>query len=93
LAIGRALMGMPKLLLMDEPSLGLAPVMVETVFRFVQEARTLGLSILLVEQNAVWALAVAHRGVVVDRGRVVTEGTRETLLRDPRVQDAYLGVG
>ncbi|MCS7171827.1 MAG: ABC transporter ATP-binding protein [Armatimonadetes bacterium] len=93
LAIGRALMGAPRLLLMDEPSLGLAPVMVEAVFRFVQEARTLGLSILLVEQNAVWALAVAHRGVVMDRGRIVTEGSREALLRDPRVQDAYLGVG
>ncbi len=93
LAIGRALMSRPALLLMDEPSLGLAPIMAEAVFRFVGEARSLGLSILLVEQNAVWALAVANRGVVMDRGRVVTTGTRETLLRDPRVQDAYLGGG
>ena len=92
LAIGRALMACPRLLLMDEPSLGLAPVMADAVFRFVGEARGLGLSVLLVEQNAVRALAVADRGVVMDRGRVVAEGSKEELMRDRQVQDAYLGV-
>jgi branched-chain amino acid transport system ATP-binding protein len=92
LAIGRALMAHPRLLLMDEPSLGLAPVMADVVFKFVAEARGLGVSVLLIEQNAVRALAVADRGVLMERGRVVAEGSREELLRNRQVQDAYLGV-
>jgi branched-chain amino acid transport system ATP-binding protein len=91
LAIGRALMATPRLLLMDEPSLGLAPVMADVVFRFVGDARDMGVSVLLVEQNAVRALAVADRGVVMDRGRVVAQGPSDVLQRDPQVHDAYLG--
>jgi branched-chain amino acid transport system ATP-binding protein len=91
LAIGRALMAAPRLLLMDEPSLGLAPVMADVVFRFVGDARGMGVSVLLVEQNAVRALAVADRGVVMHRGRVVAEGSSDALQRDRQVQDAYLG--
>ncbi|MCL6551816.1 MAG: ABC transporter ATP-binding protein [Firmicutes bacterium] len=92
LAIGRALMSRPRLLLMDEPSLGLAPVMADVVFGFVDDVRRLGTSVLLVEQNAVRALAVADRAAVMDRGRIVVAGTRDELLRDRQVQEAYLGV-
>ncbi len=92
LAIGRALMSRPKLLLMDEPSLGLAPVMADVVFGFVEDVRRLGTSVLLVEQNAVRALAAADRAAVMDRGRIVVQGTREELLRNRQVQEAYLGV-
>ncbi|MDR7555264.1 MAG: ABC transporter ATP-binding protein [Armatimonadota bacterium] len=92
LAIGRALMSRPKLLLMDEPSLGLAPVMADVVFGFVEDVRRLGTSVLLVEQNAIRALAAADRAAVMDRGRIVVQGTREELLRDRQVQEAYLGV-
>jgi branched-chain amino acid transport system ATP-binding protein len=92
LAIGRALMSRPRLLLMDEPSLGLAPVMADVVFGFVDDVRRLGTSVLLVEQNAVRALAVADRAAVMDRGRIVGAGTRDELLRDRQVQEAYLGV-
>ncbi|MDR7482033.1 MAG: ABC transporter ATP-binding protein [Armatimonadota bacterium] len=92
LAIGRALMSNPRLLLMDEPSLGLAPVMADVVFGFVGEIRRLGVSVLLVEQNAVRALAVADRAAVMERGRVVLQGTREELMRTRQVQEAYLGV-
>ncbi|MDR7484689.1 MAG: ABC transporter ATP-binding protein [Armatimonadota bacterium] len=93
LAIGRALMAHPRLLLMDEPSLGLAPAMADVVFAFVGEARGLGVSVLLVEQNVVRALGVADRGVVMERGAVVAAGSRDELMRTRQVQDAYLGTG
>ena len=93
LAIGRGLMARPKILLMDEPSLGLAPILVQEVFRVVKEINTAGTTILLVEQNATMALAVSHRGYVMETGRIVLQGTAKDLLRNPQVRDAYLGGG
>lgn len=90
-AIGRALMGAPKLLLMDEPSLGLSPRVVDTVFEAIAAIRAEGVAVLLVEQNVVRALRIADRGVVLAGGRVVREGSGESLLRDPEVRRAYLG--
>jgi branched-chain amino acid transport system ATP-binding protein len=92
LAIGRAVMSNPKLLLLDEPSLGLAPLLVEQVLRAVVELKRDGVTVLLVEQNASAALAIADRGYVLEVGRVVHEGTGSALLRDPKVQAAYLGL-
>src|ERR687885_1045083 len=92
LAIGRALMSRPKLLLLDEPSMGLAPVLVERIFQTVQEINKQGTTILLVEQNAQQALSRAHRAYVLETGRIVRSGTGAELLRDPSVKDAYLGV-
>jgi len=92
LALGRGLMAKPKLLLMDEPSLGLAPLLVREIFRVVGELREHGTTILLVEQNARAALKLADRGYVMETGNVVLEGTCEELLGDARVQEAYLGV-
>jgi branched-chain amino acid transport system ATP-binding protein len=92
LCIGRALMSRPKVLLLDEPSLGLAPLMVETIFGVIREINTEGTTILLIEQNALKALGVAARGYVLETGRIVKEGTSKALLDSPDVQRAYLGI-
>jgi branched-chain amino acid transport system ATP-binding protein len=92
LAIGRAMMSRPKLLMLDEPSLGLAPILVDTIFKTILEINQAGTPILLVEQNAVRALEVAHRGYVLETGNIVQTGTGEELLRSPDVQRAYLGM-
>jgi branched-chain amino acid transport system ATP-binding protein len=91
LAIGRALMGKPKLLMMDEPSLGLAPIMVEKIFKMIKKMNDDGLTLLLVEQNARMALAIAHRAYILETGQVTLEGEAARLLNDPRVRSAYLG--
>jgi branched-chain amino acid transport system ATP-binding protein len=91
LAIGRALMGKPKLLMMDEPSLGLAPIMVEKIFKMIKKMSEDGLTLLLVEQNARMALAIAHRAYILETGQVTLEGEAAQLLNDPRVRSAYLG--
>ncbi len=92
LAIGRALMSRPRLLLLDEPSLGLAPVLVNQVFQAIQEIARQGMTILLVEQNALKALAISRRAYVLEVGRIVRQGAGQALLEDPAVQVAYLGV-
>ncbi|WP_026381456.1 ABC transporter ATP-binding protein [Afifella pfennigii] len=92
LAIGRALMAGPRLLLLDEPSMGLAPILVEQILGAVQRLKQTGLTVLLVEQNASAALAIADRGYVVETGRVVASGAAAELLADKRVRAAYLGV-
>jgi branched-chain amino acid transport system ATP-binding protein len=92
LAVGRALMAKPRLLLLDEPSMGLAPRLVEQILKAVADLRNLGLTVLLVEQNARAALAIADRGYVMETGRIATSGTSAELLADNRVQEAYLGV-
>jgi branched-chain amino acid transport system ATP-binding protein len=92
LAIGRALMAKPRLLLLDEPSMGLAPILVEQILDVVRGLKQAGLTVLLVEQNARAALAIADRGYVVETGRIATSGSAVELLADPRVQAAYLGV-
>ncbi|MFZ5807770.1 MAG: ABC transporter ATP-binding protein [Chloroflexota bacterium] len=91
LAIGRALMSRPQLLLLDEPSMGLSPILVEEIFNIIQEINAQGTSILLVEQNAQMALSVAHRGYVLETGRIVLEGDSNDLLNNPQVAKAYLG--
>jgi len=91
LAIGRALVERPKLMLLDEPSLGLAPNLVEQVFNILVKINREGVAILLVEQNAFMALEVSHRGYVIERGKVTIEGSAEMLLNDNRVKTAYLG--
>ncbi len=91
LAIGRGLMAKPKLLLLDEPSMGLAPILVEEIFSIIQEINSQGVSILLVEQNALMALSVAHRGYVLETGRIVLTGSGKNLLENPQVMKAYLG--
>jgi branched-chain amino acid transport system ATP-binding protein len=91
LAMGRALMSHPKLLLLDEPSMGLAPILVEQIFAIIQDIHQQGLTILLVEQNALMALGVADRGYVLQTGRIVRAGPSQALLADPEVQRAYLG--
>ena len=90
-AIGRALMASPALLLMDEPSLGLSPRVVDTVFDTIQAIRKDGVAVLLVEQNVVRALEIAERGYVLEGGKIVREGSGEGLLDDPEVRQAYLG--
>jgi branched-chain amino acid transport system ATP-binding protein len=92
LAIGRALMSKPRLLLLDEPSMGLAPMLVEQILDVVQGLKRAGLTVLLVEQNARAALAIADRGYVVETGRISASGSAAELLADDRVQAAYLGV-
>ncbi len=91
LAIGRGLMARPKLLLLDEPSMGLAPILVEEIFSIIQEINSQGVSVLLVEQNALMALSIAHRGYVLETGRIVLSGTGQELLHNPMVIQAYLG--
>jgi branched-chain amino acid transport system ATP-binding protein len=92
LAIGRALMGLPRLLLLDEPSLGLGPLVVQQIFGVLRTIQAQGVTVLLVEQNAHAALALADRAYIVEQGRIVGEGTGAALLHDPAVQQAYLGV-
>ncbi len=92
LAIGRALMAKPRLLMLDEPSLGLAPMLVADIFEIVSDLRRRGLTVMLVEQNAVQALQLSDRGYVLENGNVVLEGTGEELLGDDRVRSAYLGL-
>ena len=92
LAMGRALMARPKVLMLDEPSLGLAPIMVETIFSVVRDINAAGTPVLLVEQNASKALAVAHRAYVLETGVVAKEGTGQELLESEDVQKAYLGM-
>src|SRR5277367_145397 len=91
LAIGRAMMASPKLLLLDEPSLGIAPILVDRIYQTISEIHSLGMAILLVEQNANRALDAAGRGYVLETGRVVLADHTSSLQRDPRVQEAYLG--
>ncbi len=93
LAIGRALMARPRLLLLDEPSLGLAPIVVRKIFEIIRAINRLGKTILLVEQNARAALTLAHRGYVMETGRVVMADEAHALLSNPRVREAYLGEG
>jgi branched-chain amino acid transport system ATP-binding protein len=92
LAIGRALMSRPKVLMLDEPSLGLAPILQDTIFKIVQEINSQGTPVLLVEQNAQRALQVAHRGYVLETGSIVKTGTGQELLQSEDVQKAYLGM-
>jgi branched-chain amino acid transport system ATP-binding protein len=91
LAIGRALMGKPKLLLLDEPSLGLSPILVDQILAAVTALRQSGITILLVEQNAAAALEIADRGYVIETGKIVHSGPAAELLSDPKVKSAYLG--
>jgi branched-chain amino acid transport system ATP-binding protein len=93
LAIGRALMAHPRVLLLDEPSMGLAPLLVEDIFRVIRQLNEEGTTILLVEQNALMALSVARRGYVLETGQVVLAGTADELRENPQVQEAYLGGG
>lgn len=92
LAIGRALMSRPRLLMLDEPSLGLAPLLVKEVFRIVEEIRDQGVTVLLVEQNVNQALSIADRAYVLENGRITLKGTGPELLGDERVRAAYLGI-
>ena len=91
-AIGRGLMGLPRLLMLDEPSLGLSPVMVTTMFEAICRINERGTTILLVEQNVFRALKLSHRGYILEDGRVVAEGPSEDLLRNPQVRTTYLGL-
>ena len=91
LAMGRALMSQPKLLLLDEPSMGLSPIMVDKIFEVVRDVYALGVTILLVEQNASRALAIADRGYVMESGTITMTGPGQELLSDPKVRAAYLG--
>ena len=91
LAIGRALMARPTLLLLDEPSMGLSPILVDTIFRVIEDINRQGTTILLVEQNARMALRVAHRGYVMQTGRLVMDDTAAALLRSDLVRKTYLG--
>ncbi len=91
LAMGRALMSKPKLLMLDEPSMGLAPLLVEQIFSIITELNNSGTTILLVEQNAQMALSIAHRGYVLETGKIVTTGTGAELLNNDAVRKAYLG--
>jgi len=90
-AIGRALMARPKLLLLDEPSLGLAPVIVVELFRAIRRINAAGVAVLLVEQNVAAALELAHRAYVLEEGRIVAQGRPATLLSQPHIRKAYLG--
>ena len=91
LAMGRALMARPKLLLLDEPSMGLAPIVVQTIFDTIRDINEQGMTVLLVEQNAAQALSLAHRGYVIETGRIVLEDEASALLENEQVRKAYLG--
>ena len=91
LAMGRALMSKPKLLLLDEPSMGLAPIFIKEIFSIIQEINAQGTTVLLIEQNAKMALSVAHRGYVLETGKIVLSGTGAELLDSEEVKKAYLG--
>jgi branched-chain amino acid transport system ATP-binding protein len=91
LAMGRALMARPKVLLMDEPSMGLSPIMVDKIFEVVRDVSAQGVTIVLVEQNAQRALGIADRGYVMDSGEITMTGAGKDLLVDPKVREAYLG--
>ncbi|HEY2257184.1 MAG TPA: ATP-binding cassette domain-containing protein, partial [Variovorax sp.] len=91
LAIGRALMAKPRVLLLDEPSMGLAPIIVQDIFRTLREINKAGLTVFLVEQNVRQALKIADRAYVIETGKIVLEGSGRELLGNPKVQDAYLG--
>jgi len=93
LAMARALMSHPKLLLLDEPSMGLSPIMVEKIFEVIRNVSAQGITILLVEQNAKLALEAAHRGYVMESGLITMSGNASEMLNDPRVKAAYLGEG
>lgn len=92
LAIGRSLMSRPRILLLDEPSMGLAPILVQQIFEIIREINAQGTTILLVEQNAQAALQVAHRGYVLETGTIVLSGPAQSLLTNPQVVEAYLGI-
>jgi len=91
-AVARALMARPKVLMLDEPSLGLAPILIETIFKTLVEINAQGTPVLLVEQNANKALEIAHRGYVLETGRIVRSGSAPDLLDDPEIKRAYLGL-
>ena len=91
LAIGRALMARPQLVLMDEPSMGLAPLLVRQIFDIIREINVKGTTVLLVEQNARMALSIAHRGYILETGEIIKEGTAAELVNDPQVAASYLG--
>jgi len=93
LSIGRALMSRPRLLLLDEPSMGLAPMFIQQIFKIIREIQEQGVSILLVEQNAAQALACANRAYILETGNIVKEGSGKDLLKDDAVKKAYLGTG
>lgn len=93
LSIGRALMARPRLLLLDEPSMGLAPMFIQQIFKIIREIQQQGVSILLVEQNAAQALACANRAYILETGNIVKEGSGKELLKDDAVKKAYLGTG
>jgi len=92
LAIGRALMSQPKVLLLDEPSMGLAPILVEQIFDIITEINSRGTAVLLVEQNAMMALGIAKRGYILQIGEVTLEDSCDKLAKNPKVREAYLGV-
>jgi branched-chain amino acid transport system ATP-binding protein len=92
LAIARGLMASPKLILLDEPSMGLSPVLVEQIFDIIQSINNSGTSVILVEQNAQMALMIAHRAYVLETGKIVLEGDAQEVLENPMVIEAYLGV-
>lgn len=91
-AIARGLMALPKLLLFDEPSLGLSPILVQDIFKIIQRINQEGMTVLLVEQNVKHTLSICHRAYVLENGRIVLEGTGKDLLNDPHVKEAYLGI-
>jgi branched-chain amino acid transport system ATP-binding protein len=91
LAMGRALISRPKVLLLDEPSMGLSPIMVDKIFEVVRDVSSKGVTVLLVEQNASRALSIADRGYVMDSGLITMTGDAKTMLKDPKVRAAYLG--
>ena len=92
LAVGRGLMSLPKLMMFDEPSLGLAPILVQDIFRIIRKINEEGVTVLLVEQNVRQTLAMCHRAYVLENGRVVLEGTGQALMANEHVKAAYLGI-
>ena len=91
LAVARSLMSRPKIMMLDEPSLGLAPIIVKNIFDIIKEINSEGVTILLIEQNANMALRIADKAYVLETGRIAMEGTGEELLNNPKIKEAYLG--